>query len=176
MRVCFFILMKVKWNMIMEKCKNNRGFTLLEIMIVISIMCVLMAVGIVSFTEYMPSYRLKVTARLIRNDFQRARTLAAKNNKQYRVVFSQGDMDAPAGDEVYQVQKGNSTRAITWSSEFSRTSEDYEDVTIPTPSQNPIFNPNGTIEANTISTITLENSSGSMELTMTVAGMLKVAE
>lgn len=76
--------------------RNNRGFTIIELIVVIAIMGVLMAIAIPNFSQWTANYRLKAAAREIYSNFQKARLEAIKTNSNVVVSFN-------LGADTYQV-------------------------------------------------------------------------
>lgn len=82
--------------MILER--NNKGFTLIELMVVIGVIAILSAVGIPSIMGAMSNYRIKAAARDLVSNFQRAKLEAMKRNTNIAMVFTTGAYDV--GGEV----------------------------------------------------------------------------
>ena len=70
--------------------RDVRGFTLMEIVIVMAILAVLAAVAIPGYSVWLPNYRLKAAARDVVSNFQLAKMGAIKENKVWAVVFNPG--------------------------------------------------------------------------------------
>ena len=68
--------------------KKTKGFTLLEIMIVMTIVAILSVVAVPGFLSKMPERRLRAAAREVYSNLQQARLLAIKENqvKRLRIV------------------------------------------------------------------------------------------
>lgn len=69
-----------------EKIKN-KGFTLIESMIVIAIIAILSAIAIPAYLKWLPNKRLKSAAQDIYSNLQLAKILAVKNNTPKSVIF-----------------------------------------------------------------------------------------
>lgn len=143
--------------------KHQRGFTLLELMIVISIFVVLAAMSYFAVQSILPGYRLNGAINAVRGDLNNAKMLAAKRNRQYRVVFSTNG---------YELQRGNASSGSTvWTTEIQRDFSDYSGVTVDTgATRDPVFSPRGT--ASNV-TITLQNADDTKTITISVAGRIK---
>jgi prepilin-type N-terminal cleavage/methylation domain-containing protein len=67
--------------------KREKGFTLLELMVTIVILCVLLGLAIPGFSRWVPNYRLRGAARDIYSNLQLAKMTAVKDRKRCRVSF-----------------------------------------------------------------------------------------
>ncbi len=67
--------------------RNSKGFTLLEVMIVIVLMSIVAVMGIPNFLGWVASYNLKTAANELYSNMQFARINAVKQNKEWAVVF-----------------------------------------------------------------------------------------
>lgn len=67
--------------------KNSRGFTLLEVIVVVSIIAVMAAIAIPALNTWGPNYRLKGAVRDVYSAMQKARILAVKTNTDTAVIF-----------------------------------------------------------------------------------------
>ncbi len=87
------------------KIKNEKGFTLIELMVVIVIIIVVLGLGITMYFANLPHLRLAATTRGFKDDLIRAQQIAAKENAtvrvtqvsatSYEVVRITGTQDAP---------------------------------------------------------------------------------
>ena len=68
--------------------KKNRGFTLIEALVVVTIIGILAALTVPAFTKMLERNRLKGAAEAVFNDLQLARTEAIKRNQDVKVSFS----------------------------------------------------------------------------------------
>ena len=71
------------------------GFTLLELMITIVILCILLGLAIPGFSRWVPNYRLRGAARDIYSNFQLAKMAAVRDRARCGVLF-----DVPNGYRV----------------------------------------------------------------------------
>jgi Tfp pilus assembly protein FimT len=139
-------------------------------MIVIAVMATLAVMSYFGGKALLPGYRLNGAIRMVRGDLYNAKMLAAKKNRQYRVVFASTN---------YQLQIGNaSSGSAAWTTEVQRDFSDYTDVTVNAASigtaNAPIFSPRGTA-SNVANPVTLQYSGGSQKtITVTISGRIKV--
>lgn len=95
----------------------RKGFTLLEMMIVLGIISILAALGVVNATKIMPSWRTKATAAKFADHVREARTLAILHDREARVEITDFDASPEAdGDNfgAYTVAIGNQNANSTF--------------------------------------------------------------
>jgi len=71
--------------------RRDAGFTLLEILIVITLMTIILSLSIVLFANFLPSNRFKAVVRDVSTTFRHARALAQIHGERQTVIF---DLDA----------------------------------------------------------------------------------
>jgi len=117
---------------------GQKGLTLPEVMVVISIVALLALIGVSSFSGSLPLYRLKASARDLVSDMRLARQQAATENWQYAIKFlTPNTYDLVRGDNPL-IQ--NSGAFVTVKSVTAG-----RDVTWTMPAGMPLFQPNGLI-------------------------------
>ena len=94
----------------------RRVFTLLEIMIAISIVAITAAIGWGSMEKHMPRFRLISSAKAMKADFMTVQSLAVQTNRETRLRFVEnagncGDLDNWGGQYVLEV--GNRSSGST---------------------------------------------------------------
>jgi len=72
----------------MENPTKNRGFTLVELVLVMAVIGILAAVGIPNFLNWLPNMRVRAAARDIYSNMQHIRSEAVKNNQDRAIVFN----------------------------------------------------------------------------------------
>jgi len=141
----------------------NKGFTLLELMVILSIFSIMATIGLIAFKEFIPKYRLKSIAAMVKADLNRAKTMATKLNNRFTVIFNEQNEN-----NFYEIQESD-THNVVFERKLCDTNT--KDVVLSTPT-NPIFFPNGTI--GNISTISLTGASDKLDITMTITGRIKI--
>lgn len=70
---------------------NNRGFTLMELLVTIALIGVMSAIAYPSIRDLGRGYRIRGAARQVYSDLQMARLGAIREGKSWSLVFSPGD-------------------------------------------------------------------------------------
>jgi prepilin-type N-terminal cleavage/methylation domain-containing protein len=90
--------------------KGKSGFTLLEVMIVVSIIAVLSAIAVPNFTNWAPKFRLWSATDDIVKHLMLARMTAISQNKDVEVTFFKNEgkyrITHKTGTENYTIPKG----------------------------------------------------------------------
>ena len=138
--------------------RSNRGFTLVELIVVITVASVVMTMTWGSLPKLMAHYRLDGAARKLMADAQKARFRAIAERKCFQMKF---DNPVPVGS--YEVRTdagaiGNCVTAAYGSVDSARRVDPTGNGLTVASTANPIFDTRGTV--NTISTITLTNAYG----------------
>lgn len=82
----------------MPHSKQSQGFTLVELIIAITLLGIFSAIAIPSFTSFVNNSRLQTTSNELASLLQYARSTAAQNNATYITCISSG---------IWTVKKGN---------------------------------------------------------------------
>lgn len=147
--------------------KRGKGFTLVELMIVVAIMGILTMIAIPSYQIYMGKSRLNGAARMVMSDLMAARMKAVSLNQKVKVSF---------GGNVYQIWNDadrNGTVADNEGDDIEKNIHpDYYDVTFSTAA--PVFLPRGTVLPGSNGIITLTNSSGAKYVKVASTGRVKI--
>jgi len=147
----------------------------MEMMIVIAVIGILSAIAIPAFTAMLPGMRLNGAARMVMGDLMAARMNAVKENNNYRVFFN-----TPAANQYQILDDDNNNGAADTNeslitkyiqTEGNSATPKYYDVTIVSPTNNPIFYPRGTAYG---TTVTVTNSSGSKYVKVASTGRVKI--
>ncbi len=136
--------------------KNNFGFTLVEILVVIAIIVMVSIVTIPSITPFLKRQRLNKGARIVQSSAIAARTMAINSRKTRWLIFDSIYYKLSIKDETKLNVLGNEeflpnkiefkTNSGTWAAGTSAVS----------------FNPNGTADTSTLGTdtVTIQDNRG----------------
>lgn len=144
---------------------GKRGFTLVEMMIVIAVLAIIAAIAAPNFQTYMAQRRLNGAARLVMTDLMDARMKAVSENSQFKVFFLDTHQYKVLDDE-----NNNGTEDTGETSVTKDIQSNYPGVTL-SASAHPIFYPRGTAWG---TTVTLTNTSGSKSVSVSTAGRVKI--
>lgn len=144
---------------------GKRGFTLVEMMIVIAVLAIIAAIAAPNFQTYMAQRRLNGAARLVMTDLMDARMKAVSENNQFKVFFLDTHQYKVLDDE-----NNNGTEDTGETSVTKDIQSNYPGVTL-SASAHPIFYPRGTAWG---TTVTLTNTSGSKSVSVSTAGRVKI--
>ncbi len=148
------------------KNSAEKGFTLVELIIVMAIMAIISAIAVPNYKAFMTQRRLNGAAREVMSSLMEARMKAVSINQRVKVSFE--------SDHEYEMWNDADSNGIVADNEGDDIERDiypdYYDVTF-SASANPVFQTNGTASAGTI---TLTNASGTREVTVSTAGRVKI--
>jgi type IV fimbrial biogenesis protein FimT len=154
----------------MMKKSDSKGFTLVEMMIVIAVMAILASMAAPNFQTFMTQRRLNGAARQVMTDLMAARMKAVSLNQRVKVSF-----ESNHEYEIWNDADGNDAVADNEGDDIERDLHpDYHDVTftVPITPTNPVFQPRGTVSP--YRTITLTNASGSKYVKVASTGRVKI--
>jgi prepilin-type N-terminal cleavage/methylation domain-containing protein len=145
---------------------RQRGFTLVEVMIVVAMIGIMAAIAVPSFLSWLPNMRLKADARDLYSNMQKAKMEAIKSNTPTSLNFTSGT-GSPCTGGSYTFT--NSAGAIVNGSMAN-------DVCLSTPTAFPGgFDTNGTAFGATGSiTLTHPQSSKTYTITQTITGSIRL--
>jgi Tfp pilus assembly protein FimT len=148
--------------------RDVRGFSIGELMTVVSLIGILTAVGIPSFMSFQPTMRLNGAAREVLAKLMWARAYAVQNNNTSVVTFLSNH-----SFQIFNDANGNGSADANETITINLQT-DYPNVTLTLSgtSTSPVFNGRGTATADT--TITISNSSGSKTVEVSPTGNVKI--
>jgi len=159
----------------LEIVQRAKGFSLVELLIVLVILAIASALAAPNVTRWLESYRLQGTARQLMTDLQFARMGAISGKVECRVSFD-------AANNKYTIAKGNlSSGSTSWTQvgidrKISDASNPYyaKGVTLSENFQNHyvILTPSG--EASQAGTVTFTTQHYSKAVTVTPSGRLQI--
>jgi len=138
--------------------KKQKGFTMIEMVIVTAILSILIAIAIPQMTQFIKGYRLNGATRVAWSDMQNARMTAIKENRSIRVEFT-----SPTSYRFVRTDTSEviSTRDLTAA---------YPNVTVISSGGSIIFNSRGTTDP---TTITVSLSGSTKEFTIAWTGRIQ---
>ncbi|HPC03297.1 MAG TPA: GspH/FimT family pseudopilin [Syntrophales bacterium] len=152
--------------------EKNKGFTLVELMIVVALIAILAAIAAPAYQDYMARSRLNGAARLVLADLASARMDAVKMNRRTQVYFAGGYASPAASYRICDDASGDGTVADGEGRNITRNVQDhFFDISVGS-NNNPIFLPNGT--ATNMATIGVSNGTDTRQITITIAGRVQI--
>ncbi len=146
--------------------KHSKGFTMIELMIILAVLAILIGIAIPSYNSLMPRYRLNGAARLVATDLSGARMKAVKLNRRVQVFFSSPE---------YKICDDANQNGTVATDEGDVQNIDlqtqYPGVSLSSSGGDLIFHPRGTA-VNEV-TVTLTNASGFKQVEVNIAGRVK---
>ena len=136
---------------------NNRGFTLVEMIVTTVIFSILAAFAVPQFIAFRPINRLNGATRQVYSELMLARAKAVNENRTYIVTF-------PTSYTMQIV--GSSTKVVN-------IQTDYSDVTMTSSASTVTFSSRGTTDVTP--TITLTNSGGTKTVTVRITGTASIS-
>lgn len=157
----------------MLKRKQEAGFTLVETILVLSLMALVFLLGCFGFMKLVPRVRLDGAVQCLVSDFQSTRMKAIGRNCFYRIQII-------PGQNQYFIERESITGSTRWPGVQEGSLRKFDDpdnpvaypgVTLVSSSNHPVFSPRGTVVGTTIS---IKNSSGQKIITISSQGRIKV--
>ncbi len=147
---------------------RGKGFTLVELLIVIAVMGILSAVAVPGYQTFLAKKRLNGAAREVMSDLMEARMQAINQNNRFRVFFldNRRYLILDDDDNNNAISSGETTRLKNIQTNFS-------DVTL-SRTADPIFHPRGTATLGT--TVTVTNSQGTKYVIVSLTGRVRISD
>ncbi len=146
----------------MLKIRGKRGFTLIEVMVVLAILAIMAAISIPNFRQYIMQRRLNGAARQVMSDFMSARMTAVSQNRKVKIFFFSNHQYTICDDADNNGTVSNGEGTV----QTRDVQNDYPGVTF-TATVDPVFNLNGTANGTTIS---LTNPAGTRTVSLATTG------
>ncbi len=153
------------------KIRKNKGFTLIELMIVMAILGIVLAIAAPNFTKYLHNTNLKNAVRDLAGDIHNTKQTAAAQAVHYEMIFDNTN-------NKYEIKKcgSNSTDPCNVKTADKSPASVAGYIAIDSltyPSSKISFQPRGTISPS--GSITLKNDKGSTAtITSTIMGKVSV--
>ena len=137
--------------------KGEKGFTILEMMFAIIIMAILASIAVPNIISWRTDSALSGDARIVKADFERARSMAIKDHTDVTIEFT--------GAKTYTIDDHESdliTRTLTGTSISGTTLTDDKTT----------FDSRG--RANNTGNVTLTNGSRNAKITVSMIGSVRI--
>jgi prepilin-type N-terminal cleavage/methylation domain-containing protein len=79
-------------RLLSPKADLHQGFTLVELIVALSIFAILCSIAIPAYSSWLPDYKLKSAVRELYSNMNLAKMLSIKENKKYQIVFETGGL------------------------------------------------------------------------------------
>jgi type IV fimbrial biogenesis protein FimT len=144
---------------------RERGFTLVELIIVMVIMAIVAAIAAPNLKNFTAKRRLNGAARLVMSDLMNARMQAVSQNNKFKITVT--------SNHEYSILDDDDSDESSDSGEILTTRDiqtEYPDVTL-SATANPVFYTRGTANG---ATITVSNSAGSKTVSLAITGRVVI--
>ena len=150
------------------KSLSRKGFSLIELLIVVAIMGIMAGIATPYYKTYMAQRRLNGAARQVMSDLMLARQRAVSQNNEFKVFFDVNNYQYTILDD----DDNDGTADTGEATEVRDIHQEYYDVTF-SASANPIFNPRGTASV-TKATLTSSGTGTSKYVKVAITGRVKI--
>jgi prepilin-type N-terminal cleavage/methylation domain-containing protein len=149
-----------------DQANTDRGYSLMELLIAMSIVIIAASLSRTWVTSQFPKWRLNGATRQVVSDLRGARMQAATQGNRHRVIFLDDHHYSILDDENNNGKPDPGELLV-----MRGIQSDFADVTL-TSTNNPIFHSRGT--ASNLGTVTLKNSFGAKKISIGITGRVKV--
>ncbi|NUO08118.1 MAG: GspH/FimT family pseudopilin [Candidatus Brocadia sp.] len=146
---------------------NQRGFSLIEMIVVVAILAISTGIAIPVYIAMKPSIRLNGATRQIMGDLMWARMQAISQNNEFKVFFLDNHRYLILDDDITENGNIDDGELII----KKDIHDEYYDVTFNSTNE-PIFHPRG--NASNLATITITNFSGTKTVAVAITGQVKI--
>ncbi len=158
----------------MSKLRNRWGYSLIEMVMALSLLGLVFSIGCYAFNRVIPKYRLEGAVNSLVSDFHLARMRAIGQNCAYRIQVD-------CGRKQYLVERESLSGSSRWPGIRDGILRKFNDPGNPfyypgveiESSNNPVFLPRGNVVG---TTMVLKNTSGKKKITLSSQGRVKVQE
>ena len=168
----------------MQVCRPQRAFTLIEMVVTVSVLAILAAIAVPSFLNTLEKRRVVGAAEQLYADLQYARTEAIKGNRSVGINFTTsgtdtwcyGMDDTPTDATVCNCTSGVGCTVDTVTKVFR--SDGYRGVRMPTPAfgreRNTGFEPRRGFPTGTQGTVQFISASGQINVVLSTQGRVRL--
>ncbi len=142
--------------------RRQRGFTLVELIVVLAIFALLMGVALTNIRSSLPHYRLLNASRRLAASVHMARTRAILNSLEHRISQAGGG----GGWQVEEGDQPSGSTGWTLKGEFVDLAQDYYGVSVQQWPGDIVCAPNGAVTSQ--GPVVLGNANGSEQMSVTV--------
>ncbi|NQU32119.1 MAG: type II transport protein GspH [Bacteroidetes bacterium] len=153
---------------------NSKGFSLVELLVVIGIIAIIAGIAASSFLGNLPQYRLNGAARQIMGDLMWARMQSVSQNNRFRIVFDDDHQYTILDDDDNDNAEDSTESTFPKNLQTSYSDVTFGTITAVQPGSDPIFSPDGTLYWPSGYTIYLRNEYGTKSVVISSAGRIKI--
>ena len=160
----------------MRTKKRQRGFTLVEVMIVLAILGILAAVATPMITAMLPRYHLRAEARELVINFKKAKMEAVKRNRDVLIHFTPETVGNPDAGGSYLLCVDDNRNGVCDAGEDLKTVTMRRNVRLSTNKNLVGYTSRGLPWNNNLGTVTLKISDGTRtyQVSMSIAGGIRL--